>query len=464
MPSVAPTGALSTIQADLGALPEVRLAPTLSIYVDIESKELQYHLAYQVEVEIPEPVEVWQYLIDAHSGEVLRKVSLLAHINGSGKVYQTNPTRGGVVTKTLHRLRDLSPRRLDGDNVVVYRWNATAASSSNGQFYYSTTDARFDEVMAYYHSDEFEAWLIESKGMETNRVGKVTVYTRHTSIYAGADAPGRKIYFRDSASGRNNPTKEAAVIAHEYMHVVSETYNALDQDAQALAMDEAYSDYFGIAYRHEFGGVASTVIGEYVDQPGGLNYTRNLNNTRTMSEYNTIDLEGDGATAHHDRSVILSGALWDFRAHPSTNADKADEIVLASLALLDNSPSFLDARSVLLTAADNAGFSSYSCAIQEAFFKHGIGTPASACAPLAPTNFRISNSGSVGAHPILAWNASSGATSYKVYRCYYGQGSYCQNETADFSSIGSTSSTSFTDNNSILGSSGSGLLYYYVKA
>ncbi|HET6569532.1 MAG TPA: zinc-dependent metalloprotease [Rhodothermales bacterium] len=90
----------------------------------------------------------------------------------------------------------------------------------------------------------------------------------------------------------------------------------------------------------------------------------------------------------------------------------------------------------------------------------GFRTAASA-PPLAPSGLTIS--GSTGDHPQLSWNASSGATGYKVYRCYYYSGHYCSGEPANHEYIGSTSSTSYTDTESLLASSGD-LIYYYVKA
>lgn len=75
---------------------------------------------------------------------------------------------------------------------------------------------------------------------------------------------------------------------------------------------------------------------------------------------------------------------------------------------------------------------------QFAYTVHGIlGTPP----PSAPTNFTLTNPG--GSFPSFTWNASSTATSYKIYRsCDYGYFGDC---TASPQQVGSTSGTSWTD-------------------
>ncbi len=344
--------------------------PVLSIYPEIVQGNIRYLLVYKLQAQTQDLPYHFEYLIDAEDGKIVKKQSLIERINGNGNVYQTNPLHGSPINRTIHRLRDINPRKLDGDNIIVYNYEADEASSETGTFVYDTTNTHFDEVMVYYHSDEFESWLI-NKGMETNRVNKVIATVHYYTGYAFTYPISRAMYFQDDEVGLRNPTHEAAVITHEYMHIVSETYNSLTQNGEANAMDEAYSDYFAMAYINQF--VSSSIIGEYIDEPGGYIYSRNLINNHTMSEYNTIDLEPNGVTEEHDRSVIFSGALWDFRRDSDVNSSIADELVLESLNNLDNSPSFLDGRDALKAAAIASGYSNYTDDIDVAFANHEIG-------------------------------------------------------------------------------------------
>jgi len=212
--------------------------PILSIYPEHIQGKLRYTLVYQLQTKTQNPPSRFGYLINAINGKIVRKQDLIERITGNGDVYQTNPIHGNPVNRIIHRLRDLNPRKLDGDNIIVYNYETGEAISSSGTFVYDPTNTHFDEVMVYYHSDEFESWLI-NKGMETNRVNKASAWVHYYTYYAATDPITRTMYFQDDESGLQNPTHEAAVIAHEYTHIVSETYNSLTQNDQAQAMMKA---------------------------------------------------------------------------------------------------------------------------------------------------------------------------------------------------------------------------------
>jgi Zn-dependent metalloprotease len=366
------------VESDLaGSTIEKVSDPVLSILAEVDITTEKYTLVYRVEATTSQPIDIWRYTINANDGSMIEKISLIEKVNGNGDVYLTNPLHGSIVNRIIHGLRDISPRKLDGDNAIVLNDSTSEASSPSGSFVYSASNTHFDEVMAYYHGDEFERWLI-GKGMETGRVGKVTIHTENLSYYAAANSSSRIIYFSDGEAfpGLRNPTREAAVIVHEYMHVVSQTYNSLDQNSRAEAMDEAYSDYFGLAYTNQF--FSTSTMGEYIDEPGGKVYRRELINSNMWEEFETIDLEPNYVTEEHDRCVIFSGALWDFRRDSDVSSSIADELVLESLIYLDSYPEFYDGRNALKTAAIASGYSQYTDDIDAAFNNHHIYPPVTA--------------------------------------------------------------------------------------
>ncbi len=204
-PSVSPASAVSQIRSDLGGAASFKVLqePVLSIYVDDEGEDLSYHLAYEARAERRDPLEAYKYVIDAQSGEILQKISLVTDVvhggiragdgddaatangptastasavNGSGEVYLTNPLHGSPTSVTLNRLTANwwdnfdEGERLHGENIVVTNAEAPEAFSSNHEFDYSPSNTHFDEVMAYYHSDAFEGWLIGSLGMASNQL------------------------------------------------------------------------------------------------------------------------------------------------------------------------------------------------------------------------------------------------------------------------------------------------------
>ena len=469
---------LALIQDDLaGMVLDSVSGPTLSILAKVDEAGQNYTLVYQSDIRTSIPTTFQRYTIDAKTGLILSKQSLIEDVNGNGDVYLTNPLYGNPTNRILHRLLDLPlPRKLNGYNVIVWNDQDSEAASSTSTFVYGPSNTHFDEVMAYYHSDEFEDWLV-GKGLGPNKVAKATIYVHNTQVdqngipyYAATDPISRIIYLSDGTwygfSGLGDPAREAAVIAHEYMHAVSETYHSLsvtsDPWDQEDAMDEAYSDYFGVAYTSQF--YSDATIGEYIDQPFGLVYRRELINTNTMSIYSSIDLEPDGYTTAHDRSVIFSGALWDFRRDGDVNASIADELILESLNNLDLYTSFLDGREALEAAATASGYSIYLNDIADAFYAHGIGNPYNPPPPAAPTGLTITNAGQFGQYVQLTWNANPepDMNHYKVWReCTYIGDPYCNLQV-----IGTTAGTSYTDNYVTIERHDPGIeqFIYYVSA
>ncbi|MEQ8578125.1 MAG: T9SS type A sorting domain-containing protein [Balneola sp.] len=462
--------------------------PELSIYPKkINGKEF-FYLVYSITVDLEQNTDVWEFLIDARDGSIIEKKSLITHLfmseeaygktenynternpkytnvsntltNGTGTVYKTSPSLGTTSIETLYRLDNLSPRKLQGDNVIVDRHNVADASSSTGAFNYSSSDPEFEEVMVYYHSDGFENWLINN-GMSTSQVDDpVTAFTRHSGgVYAGASPSLGELYFKFSSSGRNNPTKEAAVITHEYMHIVSATYNTLDDNNEEKAMNEAYSDYFALAYRNTLGNVSGSILGEYIDQPGGINYTRDLDNSYTMDDYYTIEFDNFGGSSYHEKSVIFSGALWDLRNDTDVSPGIVDELVLVSLENLDASPSYLDAMYALIEAANNSLYSAYVDDIEDAF----MGKKIYVILPSAPTNLTITNIGSSG-FPNLDWddNTEPNLDYYNVYRT---KKRLSDGYIFPAELIGSPTSSTYTDSWIVMGSGNPYDYQYKVQA
>jgi hypothetical protein len=295
-------------------------------------------------------------------------------------------------------------------------------TSSSASFHYSPSDHRFDQVMTYYHSDEFEAWLVGDLGMSSTRLnGEVDVETRSDQCYACMDSPGQDAFFSDgSASFLKNPTRERSIIAHEYMHAVSYTYNSLDQDFEADALNEGYSDFFAVADRHANTSVTTTRLGAYV----GLSSGRTVDNSYQVDDFfsndpDTRDLTDDGNYSEHDGGVVLAGALWDFQKSIN-DVTLAAEITLASLGYLDGDPSFFDARSAMLAAADGTGNSQHKCDIRHAFADHGIGSGMSVVYS-GPFTLDEGEQGTWTASPTCpdgspsyTWSVNQGAGWYKI--------------------------------------------------
>ncbi len=279
-PALTKNTVLSIITAEVRTTSYIlKEQPELSVLVLSNSEDYDASLVYNSKVYLDDRSEAWEFIIDANDGTVIEKRSLInslvsnresPHIKqsndaeihnipipksknisttGTGKVYKISPNfEANPTTQNLNRLDNLSPQKLIGEHVWVMYYPGAEVTSSTGDFIYTDADHEFDEVMSYYHADEFENWII-GKGLSSTEIPQAVITTRFNQGYAFTISGLGEIYFEDedNAQGLNNPTREGAVIAHEYMHVISEHFNTLDANETTDAMDEAYSDYFALA-------------------------------------------------------------------------------------------------------------------------------------------------------------------------------------------------------------------------
>ena len=118
----------------------------------------------------------------------------------------------------------------------------------------------------------------------------------------------------------------------------------------------------------------------------------------------------------------------------------------SSTSYTDNSP-LSGNNSYRVAAVNNSGTSSQSSTASVNFTGGGGGT-----APAAPTGLTATRGGpAMYPYVTLSWNNVSGATSYKIFRSGAANGSY--------SEIGTSTTTSYTDNNPISGDN-----HYRVRA
>ena len=489
------SAAATDLQRDLSSSVEVSAVPEEELVLLPYGNE--FLLAWKLAVETQEPDTRWVYYISASNGAVLTgfedadtffhgdeegeadghigeksesphfgaeknrsapaaQPSAVVRATAQGQVYFHHPEAGGIVTKTLTNLFG-NGYRLDGNYVEVFNADAATAYESDGTFYYSTSNTHFDEVMVYYHATEFQKYMgaevaYPHLGYPGSTIQVQATVHYSTNFIAESVAPATLRFGDGDGTTFNKTSREDNVIAHEYMHLVTEriTFDGLDGSSlEENAMDEAFSDYFGGTYAD------SPESGKYVAIPGPL---RNLENNYSMSNW-----QGSGypaSNSYHEGSQVFSGALWDIRQQFGERIGNV--LAFEGLDNLDQSaPNFNDGKEAIV-AADLALYGgSHVCAIRQIFKNRGIGT-ACVSAPATPTGFNLT--GNPGQHPKLTWSAVSGATGYKIYRCMSTSTS-CTN----FSYLTSTSSTTYTDLSRRVGTScsstsGEQFTFYYVKA
>ncbi|GAB5534804.1 MAG: hypothetical protein Rubg2KO_10530 [Rubricoccaceae bacterium] len=96
VPSLNAAAALEMARTDAGAAgAEADRGPELVIWADESGREVSYRLVYSIDLVIKEPRDAWSYLIDAHTGGVLQKTSLVMDANHRPA---GTPSDAGIVT------------------------------------------------------------------------------------------------------------------------------------------------------------------------------------------------------------------------------------------------------------------------------------------------------------------------------------------------------------------------------
>lgn len=412
-PSLTASSAAQRAQ-DVGAASglESVSASQLAVWVEETGEALTYRLVYKVEG-VTASGASWDALIDAQTGAVIEHgarssgvtplregeampealdfyrafqdkrrgrapyaaASMGALTLAKGDIYKTNPIHSSVSDDEsigYVYLFGSGIKTLDGNYIKVTRGDGEDVATQTGSppdFDYPTGDEHFDEVMAYAHAYNFRYWLYDM-GMPYNKVPKVTITVHHSSIYGAAEV-ATKIRFMSgySANGWLNPTKEGAIIAHEFTHLLTYQYNAGFTtnffESEEAAMSESYSDYFGIAWRDQQGcsGSGCTTLGYYADASSGSQtpFARVIGSAAHFNDYGEEDFDDNGTSgSQYDNSYIFTGALWDFR---DAAGWLADYMVLESLNNLSVSVDFLDGNDALYVAAGETydGESCSSC-------------------------------------------------------------------------------------------------------
>jgi Zn-dependent metalloprotease len=359
-PRMTKKDALAIAQSDLGARCVMRAR--------IKTDELIYlsggigRRVYKVILPTARPLGNWVYLINPFTGAIVRSYNTMRFARGRGRVYLSNPAEDpSLRVVQLNRMTDLTGLR--GDHVTVVNEDYPEARSANGAFLYMPVNTHFDEVMVYYHVDhatEFFLGLDQSVEGIVQKGGSIQAFVHAGDAMDNAyyDPATGGLYFGDGGGRErmNDLAREAAVVYHEYTHVVLDRINPHLKGDEADALHEGYADYFACSMTDD------AQIGEWVVARRGEPHLRDLSNGKTYPH----DLKGE---AHAD-GEIWSGACWNLRT--KLGKRKADSLVYESMHFLPEFASFMDAATGLVQADENMFSGRHRKRIAGVFAKRGL--------------------------------------------------------------------------------------------
>jgi len=411
------TGKVAPVQVfGQGLLKLEAVAGELCVYAGGVNETIPPRLAYDLTIR-PNLLERWQYLIDAETGEVLKRFNTTCSIDGprdasardlngvtrtfktyqSGSTYLLLDATRAMYSATKSKLPDspigalwtIDAANTYGDNMSVKQ----VASATNTNWSPTAASAQYNGGIAYdYFLKTFGRNSINGSGGTV--ISIINVNDPETG--KGMDNAywnGEYMFYGNGDVGFKPLAGSLDVAGHEMSHGVIQNSANLIYDGQAGAINESYADIFGVLIDRDDWTIGEEVVVSRYFPSGALRSMSNPNQggksdngyqPKTMAQYVSTTEDNGGV---HINSGIPNYAFYQVAT--ATGKDKAEKIYYRALTTyLTRSSKFLDLRLALVKAAtDLHGASSAEVtAVRTAFDNVGVtetsSTPTSQKTPI----------------------------------------------------------------------------------
>lgn len=356
-------------------------------------------LVWRVQIAAAQPQGDWEVLLDAADGQVIKRFNRLAL--ASGQILDPDPPQparaGTLPLRTLPLLGLDDSGWLRGDYVDVTQpvgYRPASAFSASGDFLYQPNDARFKEVMVYYHIDAAQRY-IQSLGYSSSNNppngirDRVTYASPHwfsqdQSFYSVSDDA---LHFGD---GGWPDALDPDIIVHEYGHALLHDLAPHWGGGDMEAIGEGFGDYLAATLFAET-SADPACIGEWDSNRQTSNWVQLGNTQESQGCLRRMDAERQypaGLTGNvHTDGEIWGRVLWDLRA--AVGQEQADRLALESSFYLPPAATLVEAGQALLDAdaALNAG--QQAAAIERVLQSRGLAPLSAPTAVLAPASGAI---------------------------------------------------------------------------
>ncbi|MEP6666919.1 MAG: M36 family metallopeptidase [Nocardioidaceae bacterium] len=327
-------------------------------------------------------------LVDAHSGNVVKVVSLIKQADGTGQVYDPNP----VVKLQNESLTDgnnadsavpaaaystVVLHRLDGSGYLHGQWatvvnkakgNKTtqAAFSATDAFIYTRSDNRFEQANAYYAVDSQQAYIQTLGFTDVNNEPQdlsVDTTTVDNSFYT----PNKDVI--TLGTGGVDDAEDQEVIWHEYGHAIQDDQvPGFGTTIEAGSIGEGFGDYIAVTMSQLNSPNTATTPWACVMDWDSTSYTAGTPHCLRRTDTNLTVADETGEV--HDDGRIWSRALWDInRGLGRTTADKI--IIESQFGFAPNTTFAAAAQHTVDTAKALSGARAAST-VRSAFHARGI--------------------------------------------------------------------------------------------
>ena len=349
----------------------------------------------------------WLIYIDADTKEILSRRDNLARADGWAHIFDPNPVVALGCWKCLLKngkpredeaiparayrtvkLRDLGKSGVLGGKHSRVNTSRTKARVRRPQHDFTNIksgDARFGEVMAYYHVDSAIRY-VESLGYRDDLAVfkkplpvNARAWTNDNSQYQNFYAPYEGVL--EFGYGGIDDAADGETILHEFGHALQDKIcTDFGQSAQGNAIGEGFGDYFAASFfEAKKKGPAKLLVPTVMswdgitlhdrDHPSGPPCVRRVDNKLTYKNFRS------SANAHRN-GKIWSATLWQIRNELGRRV--ADRIIIESHFQLDAYTTFARGARAIIDADRNladAGIieRAHTNTLKRIFRRRGIG-------------------------------------------------------------------------------------------
>ncbi|MEZ4909740.1 MAG: M4 family metallopeptidase [Saprospiraceae bacterium] len=384
-------------------------------------KDEEIHLAFHI-LAYKNLAERWEYFIDAHSGEVLKKriamCTLHNHTITSSDCMDDMAPLDGKASTTAKDLFDISrtvnsyqvgstyymidatrdmfsstAAQLPNDpSGVIWTIDAQNTSPSRNSFTYdhvkssSNTWSNKTSVSAHYNGgiayNYFKATHNRTSinGTGGNIISIINVADDDGSSMGNAFWNGQAMFYGNGDSGFLPLARGLDVAGHEMSHGVIENTANLEYEGESGALNESFADVFGALIDRDDWLIGEDVVRTAAFPSGALRNLQNPHNGASTGNFNAgwqpkhyneryTGSEDNGGV--HLNSGIPNHAFYLFAT--AVGKDKAEKVYYRALSnYLTKSSKFVDARIAVIKAATDLYGNTEINAAKSAFDQVGI--------------------------------------------------------------------------------------------
>jgi hypothetical protein len=262
---------------------------------------------------------------------------------------------------------------LQGDWANIRGETGDRAYESDGTYFYTRDDKRFEQVMGYFWITETQHYLqglgfgselpavnAESQDLRINQYGIDNSYSwdKHDVIRLG--------------KGGVDDAEDGEVIVHEYGHAVHDAQGFVTGGGESGAIGEAFGDYLAVTvgdWVMQQHGVASQAPLACVADWDATSYTSTVPHCLRRVDTDRHYPE-DIVNRVHTDGLIWSRALFDIRT--ALGATTADRIIINAQFSFPDNATFAQAAQVTVDTAEQMYGAAEADAVHQAFQDRGI--------------------------------------------------------------------------------------------